>query len=131
MKKFKFKDGSIITASTVEEAKQKHKVMAATDKDLQKIKKEISGFVTVKDSYEEDTLNVCAKAKYKEQLLKKTNVYEIYFTIIKEGNKFYVQTSLGENHVIIMDKEKNLKTADEVIEYIRDEIAIFEDFREN
>ena len=28
MKKFKFKDGSIITASTVEEAKVKHKVMA-------------------------------------------------------------------------------------------------------
>lgn len=29
MKKFKFKDGSVITASTVEEAKAKHKVMAA------------------------------------------------------------------------------------------------------
>jgi len=29
MKKFKFKDGLVITASTVEEAKSKHKVMAS------------------------------------------------------------------------------------------------------
>jgi len=34
MKKFKFKDGSIITASTVEEARAKHKVMAASIKTL-------------------------------------------------------------------------------------------------
>jgi len=48
MKKFKFKDGSIITASTAEEAKQKHKVIAMpknsfTDEDgheFTKLKKE-------------------------------------------------------------------------------------------
>lgn len=38
MKRFKFKDGLVITASTVEEAKQKHKVMA-TKLDDEKDKK--------------------------------------------------------------------------------------------
>jgi hypothetical protein len=37
MKQFKFKDGSIITASTVDEAKQKHKVVAAKKNPQMKI----------------------------------------------------------------------------------------------
>lgn len=45
MKKFKFKDGSIVTASTVEEAKAKHNVMATksveTAKDIKAFLKQL------------------------------------------------------------------------------------------
>lgn len=46
MKKFKFKDGSVITASTVEEAKAKHKVMAVEGNPYRNILKEL-GFKQV------------------------------------------------------------------------------------
>lgn len=48
MKKFKFKDGSIITASTVEEAKAKHRVIASEELDLEKVVAELDGDSSLK-----------------------------------------------------------------------------------
>ena len=50
MKKFRFKDGSVITASTAEEAKAKHKITAFKDSEnleyhLNNLRNEISGFI--------------------------------------------------------------------------------------
>lgn len=81
MKKFKFKDGQIIIASSVEEAKAKHKVIGAKEEDLIKILKEL-GFKGHSYYYARDM------TKYSHELPSGKRKYKLSLGVEIESDKY-------------------------------------------
>lgn len=119
MKKFKFKDGSIITASSAEEAKEKHKVIAMPKGGKRKasvpvslIKKLISlGF---SDEYGYADLN--SEQNNFDSMLFDTNKSNNWITLR--------QVAAGKIFILIIENEyeevelKSFKTLEEAVKFL-------------
>lgn len=118
MKKFLFKDGSIVTASTSEEAKAKHKVMAKIDFDS--IREELITSLQDKDFYtkkSDDVIKASNGSLHFEIWIEGSN--KPRFEVVAKGNDYIFNKRLIDT--------KKFKTVKDVVEYCFVADRLFED----